>query len=147
MNTWDRETIRYNMLRRTEPRKLKCIHRDVNSVMHFAIPPGLVTLPTEDQHRAFQPKCELSDGDIEYARKCYPSRAAMDSEALDPFVSHQLDLENGEQKEFRIDVPRRRKYVIETQGFSDISLTLYEACKNNNNRLFLAAETRARRYN
>jgi hypothetical protein len=113
----------------------------------FCNPLGLVTLPTEDQHRAFQPKCELSDGDIEYARKCYPSRAAMDSEALDPFVSHQLDLENGEQKEFRIDVPRRRKYVIETQGFSDISLTLYEACKNNNNRLFLAAETRARRYN
>ncbi|MFV0132505.1 M12 family metallopeptidase [Streptomyces sp. HMX87] len=136
-NHWSRERTYHNILRRLDVHEVNGDLWDPQSVMTFAVPPGLVLEP--EQYRAgLHPPGTLSASDKEFALRWYPPAGPPPvpdrlgrgdlgrPPALVPFRSVPLGLGPGEQADLSIEPPQTRAYTVGTFGDSDAVVVVFE---------------------
>ncbi|WP_307807395.1 matrixin family metalloprotease [Naasia sp. SYSU D00948] len=124
-NSWDREKVYQNVLRKLSPGEVTGSNWDPNSVMEYEFPGGLVISP-EGYREGIYPPGTLSDLDRQFVRTWYPGGQAEELPLLEPFVSMPLDLQPTEQFDAAIRPDASREYSIGTFGESDVVLVLFE---------------------
>ena len=123
-NNWDSDTIEHNILRKIPQGQVEGSEWDPDSIMHYAFEAGLIEQPEEYQNGLF-PSAGLSDTDKEQARFFYPP-IGVTYPVLIPFESQRLSLTPGEQKDFSIKPTATREYTIQTFGYTDSIMVLFE---------------------
>jgi hypothetical protein len=136
-NSWEQETIFYNIIRKLDKNEVEGSTHDSNSVMHYQLPAGLILSPPQFKD-GIKPAGGLSQFDIEYTKKFYPLITESDYLELSTSKSQSLNLKPSEQKNFLFKVNISRKYRIETLGAMDTLLVLFE--KTADEDIFLAAD-------
>lgn len=124
-NSWDEATIRHNILRKIPSSQVDGSDWDPDSIMHYAFPPGLIEVPEVYRTSALRPAAGLSTPDQEQVRAFYPANRPSPPE-LRLFESVVLELEPGEQADFVIRPPATRDYTIQTLGYTDSVMVLFE---------------------
>lgn len=126
-NNWDRSTIERNILRKRAASEVWGSEWDVDSIMHYQFPAGLIRQPTQYVSQPLVPKPGLSERDIEWVQKFYPPLEEEEDEPeLRSFESHRLMIGPGEQLNFRVRPRYTRDYTIQTFGESDTVMVLFE---------------------
>ncbi|MFF5158086.1 hypothetical protein ACFY3N_17915 [Streptomyces sp. NPDC000348] len=124
-NHWSRDRTYDNILRRLDPDEVNGSVWDPQSIMQYALPPGLVLEP-EQYHGGVYPPGTLSPADKEFVLRRYPPPDPPRPPPLVPFRSVPLGLGPGEQADFRIDPPETRDYTVGTFGEADRVVVLFE---------------------
>ena len=124
-NYWDRETTRFNIIRKINPDLVQGSTWDPNSIMHYAFGPGLILEPAEHKN-GLNPAPGLSERDTTWVRTFYPPLVPDDYRILNPFESVPLAIAEGEQANFRITPEATRTYQIRTFGSADTVMVLFE---------------------
>jgi hypothetical protein len=123
-NNWDRDTIDHNILRKIPQGQVEGSEWDPDSIMHYAFEAGLIAAPAQYVPGLF-PAAGLSETDKQQARFFYPPIAVVYPE-LRPYESQRLSLSPGEQKDFTIRPAATREYRIQTFGYTDSVMVLFE---------------------
>jgi hypothetical protein len=123
-NFWDRDTILHNILRKIPQGTVEGSEWDPDSIMHYDFAAGLIEHPEEYQS-GLHPAPGLSDIDREQVRFFYP-RPAPSHPELRPFELQRLSLSPGEQADFSIAPTATREYQIQTFGYTDSVMVLFE---------------------
>lgn len=123
-NSWPREKTYYNIIRKISPDQVQGSSWDPDSVMHYPFGPGLIKEPAQ-YHNGLRPAGGLSERDQQWVRTFYPPLQPRYPE-LKPFAIRQLDIAQGEQKNFVIRPEATRYYTIQTFGVSDTVMVLFE---------------------
>ncbi len=123
-NNWPRNQIFNNVLRKLDPNSVEGSEWDPHSVMQYQIGPGLIIEPARFRNGLF-PNGGLSEIDKERIRVFYPE-IQDDLEDLRPFDAKRLVLEPAQQANFEINPTQTRRYRIQTFGFSDTVMVLFE---------------------
>ncbi|MFI2424581.1 M12 family metallopeptidase [Streptomyces sp. NPDC018955] len=124
-NHWNRDRTYHNILRRLGPDEVNGSVWDPQSIMQYALPPGLILEP-EQYHGGVYPPGTLSPADKEFVLRRYPPADPPRPPPLVPFRSVPLGLGPGEQADFRIDPPETRDYTVGTFGEADRVVVLFE---------------------
>ncbi|MFF9486378.1 M12 family metallopeptidase [Streptomyces sp. NPDC014676] len=124
-NHWSRDRTYHNILRRLGPDEANGPVWDPQSIMQYALPPGLVLEP-EQYHRGVHPPGTLSPADKEFVLRRYPPADPPLPPPLVPFRSVPLGLGPGGQADFRVDPPETRDYTVGTFGEADRVVVLFE---------------------
>ena len=122
-NRWDRETIYRNVLMKLDTSEVEGSSWDPDSVMHYPFSPGFIVEP-ETFRNGLTPTPGLSARDAAWARKFYP---ATDEETVDELVLGsvgELDVGQGEQKEFGVRPRATRTYTFQVLGEGDTTMVL-----------------------
>ncbi|PWQ94728.1 M12 family metallopeptidase [Leucothrix arctica] len=126
-NYWSEEDIRNNILAPLAPAKYSASNWDKDSCMQYHLNAGLIKEPTEYMTKALLPKGGLSDLDKEWLKKIYgPEEQAQNASAIEVLKSEKLQMNNGDQKNFPIEVNETREYSIQLSGKSDAVMVLFE---------------------
>ena len=125
-NSWSRETTFRNILEKLDPQQVSGSAWDPDSIMEYEFEPGLIAVPTQYDADGLTPPGVLSGTDKAWALKWYPGATAPGTRELQAFQSVALDLQAGQQIDFRFQPAQSRRYTIATQGASDTLLTLFE---------------------
>jgi hypothetical protein len=123
-NNWPREKTYYNIIRKISPDEVQGSTWDPDSVMHYPFGPGLIKEPSQYRN-GVRPAGGLSQRDQQWVRTFYPPMQPRYPE-LKPFAVRQLDIAQGEQKNFVIRPDATRHYTIQTFGISDTVMVLFE---------------------
>lgn len=123
-NNWDLPTIEHNILDKLTASEVEGSEWDPDSVMHYAFEAGLIDEPPQYRQGLF-PAPGLSDADKEEVRSFYPPLSPTLPE-LRPFDFQRLTIAPGEQKDFSITPTATREYTIQTLGYSDSVIVLFE---------------------
>ena len=123
-NNWDRDTTYQNVLRKIPQRLVEGSGWDPNSIMHYAFVAGLIKKPEQYQD-GLDPERGLSEKDIEQAKFFYPQRRVSYPQ-LKPFEAQRLYLSPGQQQDFSIVPTATRSYTIQTFGYTDCVMVLFE---------------------
>ncbi|MFJ4681818.1 M12 family metallopeptidase [Streptomyces sp. NPDC088789] len=124
-NHWDRETTRFNILRKLDRDEVNGSLWDPQSIMEFPFTSGLILEP--EQFRAgLNPPGTLSPLDKEFVLRWYPPVGTRLPEELVPFRSAPLRLGPGEQADFRIEPRQTREYTVGVFGDGDAVAVLFE---------------------
>ena len=125
-NSWNEETIRWNILRKLSQSEVGGSAWDPNSIMHYELPAGVIEEPA-NYRNGLTPALGLSGKDVDWVKRFYPP---IEEEStlpeLRPFESQRLLLAPGEQLNFAIRPRFTRNYVIQTFGRSDTVIVLFE---------------------
>jgi len=124
-NSWDRDTVFSNVLRKLDPSEVAGSSWDPDSVMEYEFPAGLIVQPAA-YAGGIRPPGTLSDEDKLWVRRWYPGAAAPQPTVLQPFSSHVMDLAPAEQFDAEIRPDAGRKYSIGTFGATDVIMVLFE---------------------
>lgn len=124
-NNWSRPQTDRNVLDKIDPSTVEGSVWDSDSIMHYSFGRGLIDLPAEFRD-GLTPDPDLSDLDIEWARKFYPPLAEEDEKTLAPFEVQRIEIDAGEQVDFHIRPAATRRYTIQTFGQSDVVMALFE---------------------
>lgn len=124
-NSWSREKTFYNIIRKLPVNEVEGSTHDPNSVMHYPFGPGLILEPAQFRN-GINPAGGLSAKDKEFVKKFYPPIPASDYIELKVSQSQPLNISTGEQKNFKFNPTRSRKYKIETFGTMDTVMVLSE---------------------
>ncbi len=124
-NNWDRETTKYNIIRKVSADSVTGSKWDIDSIMHYQFPAGLILSPEEFKTKPLIPAYGLSAIDIEEVKSFYPGTPETQIE-LKPYLSALVDVQPGEQLDFVIRPSESRKYTIETIGNLDTVIVLFE---------------------
>ncbi|MFE9775334.1 M12 family metallopeptidase [Streptomyces sp. NPDC005931] len=122
---WSRDRAHHTVLRTLDPDEANGAVWDPQSIMQFAVPPGLVLEP-EQYRGGVHPPGTLSPADKEFVLRWYPPPDPPRPSALVPFRSAPLGLGPGDQADFRIDPPETRDYTVGTFGDGDTVVVLFE---------------------
>ncbi|MBP2473032.1 hypothetical protein JOF53_001904 [Crossiella equi] len=124
-NSWSRETIFHNVLRKLTSDEVTGSAWDPDSIMQYSFGPGLIRQPAQ-YAAGLRPPGVLSPVDKEFMVKWYPPPATAEPPVLEPLKTVQLDLAAGQQVDFLLTPPATRKYQIGTFGGCDAVLVLFE---------------------
>lgn len=124
-NSWDRDTTRWNIIRKIDPDEVQGSRWDPNSIMHYQFEPGLILKPEQYNSDGLWPAPGLSEADKEWALEFYPGLGAK-VPTLSPFKLVRLNLDPGGQADFEVNVPATRSYNFQTFGTSDTVMVLFE---------------------
>lgn len=125
-NFWDRDRTFHNIIRKISPQAVAGSTWDRNSVMHYQFQAGLILQPSEFQNSPLIPASGLSDMDKSEVKKFYPPKSPVQWPELEPFLSHLLDMQPGEQLDFIIKPEVSRRYTMQTFGGMDTVMVLFE---------------------
>lgn len=125
-NGWDRQTTFFNILRKISPDEVQGSSWDPDSVMEYPFEPGLVTAPAPYDTKGIQPAGGLSSRDTQWVRRFYPAESPHAVAELKPFVSTDLNVDVGAQREFSIVPQATRDYEMRTFGPSDTVIVLFQ---------------------
>ena len=124
-NGWSRDKTYYNIIRKIDPDTVQGSNWDPNSIMHYPFEAGLIKEPA--QYRSgLRPTGGLSERDKTWVKTFYPLLTDNDYSELKPLQSVELDIAEGEQKNFIIQPTATRYYDIRTFGVSDTVMVLFE---------------------
>ncbi len=123
-NNWTVEDIEHNILDKLPATMVEGSQWDPNSIMHYAFEAGLIEEPAEYQ-TGLTPASGLSDTDIEQVQLFYPPIPPSYTQ-LRPFDMQRLELSPGGQKDFSIQPTATREYTIQTFGYTDSVMVLFE---------------------
>ncbi len=123
-NSWSRATTFHNIIRKLEASSVRGSKWDPDSVMHYPFEAGLIKEPA-GYTGGLRPKGGLSAIDKEYVKQFYPDTSGA-PQLLKPFESVRLDLQPGQQANFRIEPAETRYYDLQSFGQSDTVLVLFE---------------------
>ena len=124
-NNWDHDTTYHNILEKLTPQQVQGSTWDPDSIMEYEFEAGLIDEPEQYDINGLTPPGTISSADKEWALKWYPPLKA-NLTTLQPFQAVAVDLAAGQQVDFTIQPTASRKYTIETKGFSDTLLVLFE---------------------
>lgn len=124
-NYWPDDTIYWNILRKLPTDEVSGSAWDPNSIMHYAFPSGVIKEPAE-YVGGLTPAPGLSEKDIEFARRFYPTLESQEEPELRAFESQRILIAAGGQINFRIRPRFTRTYAIQTFGESDTVIVLFE---------------------
>lgn len=125
-NSWDEQTIRWNILRKIPADRVQGSAWDPDSVMHYQFEAGLIDVPEKYRLEPLIPAGGLSVRDVEWVKTFYPAAPDEDLQALAPFESQSFDLAAGQQVNFLVEPPDTRWYTFGTFGTADMVLVLFE---------------------
>lgn len=128
-NSWPESTVRHNILRKLSPGETEGSPWDVNSIMHYRFPAGLIVRPERYRSEPLIPESGLSSIDINEARRFYPPLEPKPPE-LRPWESQRIRIGPGAQLDFQVRVDRSRDYTIQTFGQLDTVMILFEEIGN-----------------
>ena len=124
-NNWPYDAIYYNILRKLQANTVEGSEWDPNSVMHYGFQAGLIVSPPE-YSGGLTPNLGLSPLDIEEVKRFYPGNILSQYDELVPFDFQMLSLMPAEQKNFEVKPNAVRTYAIQTFGYSDTVIVLFE---------------------
>lgn len=124
-NNWTLEEINTNVLGKLPASLVEGSQWDPNSIMHYAFDAGLIEVPTQYQTQPLVPAPGLSELDRDQALFFYGAKQPSNP-TLKLLESVQLDLTPGEQRNFSINPTATRSYTIQTFGFTDSVMVLFE---------------------
>lgn len=124
-NNWPREKTYHNIIRKIDPDTVQGTNWDPNSIMHYPFGRGMIKKP-ERYSQGLIPEPGLSDRDKAWVKVFYPPMDPIEDTELTPFESVELQLSEGEQKNFIIKPTVTRYYDIRTFGISDTVMVLFE---------------------
>jgi hypothetical protein len=124
-NFWDRATIEHNILRKIPQSEVEGSEWDPDSIMHYAFQAGLIKQPEQYNQNGLFPAPGLSETDVREVKFFYPPMTPSYPE-LRPFELQRLSLSAGEQADFSITPTATRTYTIQTFGFTDSVMVLFE---------------------
>jgi len=125
-NSWSREMIFHNVLRKLSAGEVEGSTFDGDSVMEYAFPPGLILEPAKYKTEGIRPPGTISALDRRYAQQWYPPLGPAKPPLLKPFQSTALTLTAGRQADFTLEPGDTRDYRIGTFGDSDTVLVVFE---------------------
>ena len=123
-NNWDRDTTFRNVLKKIAQSTVTGSEWDPDSIMHYAFAAGLIEQPAEYRD-GLRPKPHLSKKDVEQVKHFYPPISTSYPE-LKPHESQRLSLSPGQQKDFSIVPTETRRYTMQTFGYTDSVMVLFE---------------------
>lgn len=123
-NRWDRDRTFRNILRKISPDRVQGSTWDPNSIMHYSFAPGLIVNPAQFRN-GLRPAPGLSARDVDWVKTFYPP---IDRRlpSLKVFRPVELDMSSGEQINLKIEPTATRRYTIQTFGFADTVMVLFE---------------------
>lgn len=123
-NNWDQDTIDHNMYAKYDVNQINGSEFDSDSVMLYSFPANWTT---NGFHTA--PNDALSELDKAFARHVYPGRDTGVPEVVElPVIegATQADIGRpGEEDLFKFNATTQGRYTIETEGMTDVVMTLY----------------------
>lgn len=129
-NNWTRETTYHNIIRKISSAEVEGSGWDKDSIMHYQIAAGLIKSPSGYQNRPLIPASGLSAVDVEEVKKFYPGSTPTPVQ-LKPYLSVLVDIEPGQQLDFIIRPEISREYTIQTIGYVDTVIVLFEDVNGN----------------
>lgn len=123
-NNWSRDKTFWNIIRKINPDEVQGSSWDPDSIMHYPFGAGLIKEPPKYKN-GLHPAPGLSDRDRAWVQTFYPPEEPEFVE-LKPFASVELEIGEGEQKDFVIRPDMSRNYEIQTFGVSDTVVVLFE---------------------
>jgi hypothetical protein len=136
-NSWSKQTTFENILQKYTPNDVEGTEHDPNSIMEYPFGPGMILSPVQYKNGIY-PKGGLSEKDITFMKKYYPTLTASDYVQIKVSESQALNIKAGEQKNFTFKPIRSRKYNIETFGTMDTVMVLNE--KTSTEEVYLAGD-------
>ena len=136
-NSWDRQKTFDNILKKLNKNKVTGSTHDPDSIMHYQFEAGLILEPEKYRNGLF-PAGGISAKDIEYVRGFYPKLTPKDYTNLTLGKSNSMNIEPGEQRNFKFKPKRSRSYTIQTIGEMDTVMVLFE--KSNNEEIQIAGD-------
>lgn len=124
-NGWSRDDTFNNIIRKLPAHEVEGSTHDPNSVMHYPFGPGLIKSPVQFTN-GIHPAGGLSAKDKEYIKKYYPPLTNKDYIEIKEGQSLLMNINAGEQKNFKFKPVRSKKYNIETFGTMDTVMVLSE---------------------
>jgi Astacin (Peptidase family M12A) len=125
-NNWSRDKTRWNILRKIEPDTVQGSNWDLDSIMHYPFPAGLILQPERFRTEPLSPAGGLSARDLAWVRAFYPDGDDSDLPELLPFQSRELAIPPGQQRDLAIRPTATRQYTLQTFGESDAVMVLFE---------------------
>jgi hypothetical protein len=125
-NSWSREMIFHNVLRKLSSSEVEGSAFDGDSVMEYSFPPGLILQPEKYKTGGIKPPGTISALDRQYVQIWYPPQGPAKPPVLKPFQSAPLTLGPGQQADFTLEPTDTRNYRIGTFGDSDTVLVVFE---------------------
>lgn len=130
-NYWRPDDIKSNILDKVRADEVQDSSWDPDSCMHYYFDAGLISNPEKYQEKALKPAGGLSARDREWVRKFYPlpgsSQVVVDvNEPLKILKSVKLNITNGQQVNYPVNVTESREYSIQLSGESDAVIVLFE---------------------
>jgi len=126
-NNWDTAMVDHNIIRKISSQAVQGSQWDKNSIMHYAFPPGIITVPPEYRTQSLIPAAGLSDIDIAEAKKFYPDNGKQAAPELIPFYSQIIDIDPGQQLDFIIQPREDDNHTIQSFGPLDVVMVLFES--------------------
>lgn len=131
-NSWDDQTIEWNVLRKISSAEVKGTTWDPDSVMEYQFDAGLIVEPASYSN-GLKPKGGLSNADKSWVASSYPGTKPSETmTALTPARSVLLALAAGQTRTFSFKPTRTRTYRIGSFGTADTLLVLFEATPTGN---------------
>ncbi len=138
-NNWTRDQVYRNIIRKIPAQDVAGSNWDKDSVMHYNLPAGVISIPTMYQTQPLTPAGGLSPVDKVEMVKFYPPLTPITTvPTLEHYKSVKIDIDPGEQLDFHIKVPWGGRHTIQTFGHADTVMVLFE--EMNGNQVFIAAD-------
>lgn len=125
-NNWSHDMVDWNILRKLSRQEFEGSSWDVDSIMHYSFPAGLVLKPEKYQHEPLTPSPGLSSLDKEEVRRYYPPLSSEDHQKLEPFQLEKVEVAPGEQLNYFVEPTETGTYHFRTFGSSDTVMVLFE---------------------
>lgn len=125
-NNWSIQRINRNILDKYPTESIQGSDWDPNSIMHYAFHAALINGPNPYNEQGITPEDGLSSIDEDRVKAFYPAQNGNGLTSLKPFKSHIISLGPGEQHNFAIEPSATRDYTIQTFGYSDTVMILFE---------------------
>jgi hypothetical protein len=125
-NCWTKEETDSNILDKISPEEVNGSKWDRNSIMHYPFDKGLILQPKQYQTRDLEPKGGLSNRDVHYALKFYPSKNPVPDILITGGNSYEINAGNSAQQNYLFKPATSKKYTIKTAGQFDTVVVLSE---------------------
>ena len=125
-NNWSTAQIKRNILDKFLTENIEGSNWDPNSIMHYSFFAALIDGPEPYNEQGITPEGGLSRVDKDRAKTFYPAQYGGDLTILEPYKSQSLSLGPAEQRNFAVEPDATRDYTIQTFGYSDTVMVLFE---------------------
>jgi len=123
-NSWDRDSIRHNIIEKLPRNDTEGSRWDPKSIMHYPFEPGLITAPHPYDTSGIGENVGLSPSDKDWVRRFYPAGAT--AVPIAAMQLERLDAVAGQQRDFVFEPDATREYTIQTMGASDCKVVVFE---------------------
>jgi hypothetical protein len=123
-NNWDRPKIFSNILKKLDEAEVEGSEWDPLSIMEYPFKPGLIISPKPYDVKGVGENVKLSDADIAWVRRWYPSNA--DPIPIGVMQFERLGIAAGQQRDYSFQPGATRDYKVSTIGESDCRVVIFE---------------------